>query len=102
LRRRKASDSVSVRLTYLRNWFGRTLALEYHDRTIEPSIPFVPIVLPIAGLYGADHAPFFRVSIALPIGGKLPRSHAAKQREKIRYGANPCNNGTKITPRYRR
>jgi hypothetical protein len=33
---------------------GRTRALEYDDRTIELSIPFVPIVPPAAGLYGAD------------------------------------------------
>src|SRR6266566_7396969 len=58
--------------------FGRTLAVEYHDRTVELGISLVPIVLPVARLYGADDAPFLRVGVALPVGRELRRSRAAK------------------------
>ena len=63
---------------------GTALTVEYHQRAIELGGSLVPIVLPIASLYGADHAPFRRVGLALAVGWGLLYGHAARQREKSR------------------
>jgi hypothetical protein len=47
---------------------GRTFASEYHERTIRLRGSLVPIVLPIASLYGADHdrtlnKPFYALAV---------------------------------------
>jgi hypothetical protein len=57
---------------------GRTLASEYHERTIRLRGSLVPIVLPIASLYGADHALFRWVGVPLPVGRGLLSSRAAR------------------------
>src|SRR5580704_1869760 len=61
---------------------GRTLASEYHERTIRLRGSLVPIVLPIASLYGADHAPFRWVGVPLAVGCGLLGSRAAREHEK--------------------
>jgi hypothetical protein len=58
--------------------FGRILTFEYYERAIEPGCSLVPIVLPIASLYGADHALFLWVGVPLSVGCGLLRSRAAK------------------------
>ena len=45
--------------------------MEHHDRAIELSISLAPIVLPVAGFYRADDAPFLRVGVTLPVGREL-------------------------------
>ena len=56
---------------------GGAFALEYYERAIELGRPLVPIVLPIAGLYRADHGAFRRVGLPLAVARELLGRRAA-------------------------
>jgi hypothetical protein len=74
----KAHGECSAHTRTFAIGFGRTLTSEYHERAIELGCPLAPIILPIASLYGADHALFLWVGVPLPVGCRLLRSRAAK------------------------
>src|SRR5205814_5813696 len=77
-RRRLAHETFGIGL-------GGRLALDHDHRPIQLGGAEVPVVLPIAGLHGANHALLCRVGLSLPIHPALLR-HAAAQSNKAAYG----------------
>src|SRR5207237_937702 len=77
-RRRLAHETFGIGL-------GGALALEHDHCPIQLGGAEVPVVLPIAGLHGANHAMLGRVGLSLPIHRALLRP-AAAQSNNAGYG----------------
>ena len=88
-RRRLAHETFGIGL-------GGTLALEHDHRPIQLGGAEVPVVLPIAGLDGANHALLGRVGLSLPIHPALLR-RAAAQSNKAAYGDQAISHGSTLS-----
>jgi hypothetical protein len=51
--------------------FGRTFTSEYHERAVELGCSLIPIVLPVASFYRADHALLLWVRLPLSVDRDL-------------------------------